>query len=193
MAVIVAYSLAGLFEVVGLALAFIGFNRTWKVFVDTETLPTAFRRSAVAAIQRAAADADRWVRNVLRMKAKTKVEGIDVASEMNMTGQLRARLTFGPLPSIEADPQRFAAEVHRRLQQVLSMAQDAQDAIADEREARTDSLGKLDDRLLARINEVAGKAESVAVGGLVEQVWGWIFVLAGVALGTFANILAAQT
>lgn len=52
-------------------------------------------------------------------------------------------------------------------------------------------MAKLDDRLAARIHEVEGKSKSVAVGGLVEQVWGWLFILTGLVLGTIANIMSA--
>ncbi|MGY4768965.1 hypothetical protein ACXC9Q_18795 [Kribbella sp. CWNU-51] len=191
MHVIVLYCLAGLFELVGLALAFHGFDRTWKEFVHDETLGSAFRRSSLLAVRRSAAAADRWGRQVLHIKGRAKVVQGVAMSSMRMTSRATGRVSFGPLPSIVDDPQGFAEEVHRRLQRAHATGQDAQEAIADEREARVESVSALDRRTQARITEVAGKSENIAVGGLVEQIWGWLFILAGVALGAIGDIVQA--
>lgn len=190
--IVLAYCLAALFEAVGLTLAFIGFNRTWKVFVDTETLPTAVGRSSRSAVRSSAVAAGRWGRNLLHLKSRPKhVVATGATVSARATVSATGRVSFGPLPSIDDDPQGCADAVHDRFQRVHSTAQDAQDAIADERKARAETVAKLDDRLAARIHEVEGKSKSVAVGGLVEQVWGWLFILTGLVLGTIANIMSA--
>ncbi|MBM7783675.1 hypothetical protein [Tenggerimyces flavus] len=89
------------------------------------------------------------------------------------------------------DPYKFAAEVRNRLQRVHDIAQDVREAVVAERTARTESVSELDRRMTERIAEVAGKSESIAVGGLVEQIYGWLFIVLGVALGTIGNIVQA--
>jgi hypothetical protein len=69
--------------------------------------------------------------------------------------------------------------------------QDAQEGVVDEREARADAVSALDRRTEAHIAEVAGKSHSHAVGGLIEQIWGWAFILVGMVLGTIGNIIQA--
>ena len=46
---------------------------------------------------------------------------------------------------------------------------------------------QLDDRAL----EIERLSKEVAVGGLVEQIYGWSFIFLGTALGTLGNIIQA--
>ncbi len=189
--VIAMYVLAGLFELVGLALALHGFKRTWTEFIEDEALSAAFARSSWSAIQRSAATANRWGRRVLHIKSKPKVVQVKAASSIGVASRATARVSFGPLPSIVDDPHEFAEEVHRRLQRVHATVQDAQEAIADERTARVESVSELDRRTSARITNVAGKSKTIAVDGLVEQIYGWSFIVVGVVLGAIGNIFQA--
>lgn len=188
---IVLYALAGAFEMVGLALALHGFKRTWAEFVEGEPLSSAFARSSWSAVQRSTDAVNRWSRRVLRLKGRPKVVKLGIASEVHTTGRLTARVSFGPLPSIENDPAGFAEETHLRLQRLHATAQDVQESVADERLARVEAVSELDSRTATQITELAGKSESIAVGGLVEQIYGWFFIVAGVALGTIGNLVQA--
>ena len=104
----------------------------------------------------------------------------------------RGRVRFGPLPSITEDPEGFAAAVDERLRRVHDQVQTVQEATADETTARTTEVSTLREDLEGRLTEVEGLSRSVAVGGLAEQVYGWFFVVVGVALGTLGNVIEAM-
>jgi hypothetical protein len=189
--VILLYSLAGIFEAAGLLLAGRGFYRTWSEFGTGESLrgvtlgPVARRASAGVAW------VEHWVSRLLRRPVSARVHAVAADATIHMTARVTARVDFGPLPSVLEDPEQFAAEVHRRIQSLHEKVQATQDSIGDESGAREQEAAELRSQLDARAGEIEQLSKTVAVGGLVDQIYGWLLIVAGVALGTLGNLIQA--
>ena len=68
---------------------------------------------------------------------------------------------------------------------------DAPLAQAGEAQAREAMVKELKSQLDDRALEIERLSKEVAVGGLVEQIYGWSFIFLGTALGTLGNIIQA--
>lgn len=188
---IALYFVSGVAELLGLFLALHGLQRTWAEYVQSESLAAAFSRLTLSNVSRFGSAANRRIRRVLHLKGAPQVVGAAGIVSAEMVGTARATVEMPPLPPIETDPQGFATEVHRRLQRLHSETQKAQESIADERTERQRTLSGLEERLTGRVSAVENQTRSIAVDGVVEQIFGWIFIVVGVVLGTIGNVLQA--
>jgi hypothetical protein len=175
-------ALAGVLEIAGLALAAVGFKRTWREHAPGQDYwqPEKAR----------ARSAQRRLRRMIGRPAPAHV--MPGAAHMNVSATLEARahVTWGPLPD-PADPSALVGELHRRLNELHDASQRARFALDDERAAR--EAGDEAARAVIReeVETVVRSTQRVAVGGLRLQVAGWFLVLAGIVAGTGANICQA--
>ncbi|HEX9362401.1 MAG TPA: hypothetical protein VGA47_01300, partial [Candidatus Dormibacteraeota bacterium] len=158
-------------------------------YMPAESLTSAFARLTMSPVKQFGRTVNRRVRQVLRRRGGPTVVGAGGIASAAAFGTARARVGWGPLPSIEDDPQGFAAEVHNRLQRLHNQTQDANESIADERTERERALSGLDRQISGRVSALESQTKSIATDGVVEQIFGWIFIVAGVILGTVGNVL----
>lgn len=188
---VVLYVAAGLCEALGLYLAARGFRRTWREFGTEERFTAVVLRPIAEPTRDIVRRIDSRARRLLGRPPRKVTGTVSGTAGITFSSSMRGRVRFGPLPSITDDPEGFAAAVDERLRRVLDQVQTAQEATADETTARTKEVSTLRGDLEGRLNEVEGMSRNVAVGGLAEQVYGWFFVVVGVALGTLGNVVQA--
>jgi hypothetical protein len=181
---VVVLVIAFVLEAVGLVCAAIGFSQTWHEHAGGQDFwaPVKERLSR--------SGLNRWVGRLLH-RSKSVTVGLGLASEMNMTGSIRGKVTPGPLPDPASDLPAFADRVEHYIQQLYEMTQRTHDALADETEGRAAAEKDIRNRITAEIERVEGMSRQVAVGGLRLQVVGWTFLFAGLVLGTIGNIWQA--
>lgn len=190
---IVLYVVAGIAEVVGLLLALHGFRRTWAEFGSTDH---GLRQAVIAPMagltQRLVDQLEARLRSLLGRPRNVTIHASTVES-ISLVDRPSVRVTFGPLPSITDDPEMFAVEVHRRVQDIHEKAQGAQEAAQSEAVARDAVMKALQRKLDDTTREMESMSRTIAVGGLVGQIYGWMFIFIGTALGTLGNIIEAAT
>jgi len=187
--VVVLYAVAGLLEAAGLVLAFLGFRRTWAEFGTGEPLTKVIARRSRQAVHSAS--------TALRRAAKRLIGRPETPSPITahvglVTGSATLSgtgIVTSPLPPVNDDPERFVAALEKRLSEVHSTAVKALSASEKESAKRTTAVDDLRADLVQRIDSVESVSRSIAVGGLVEQVYGWSLIFFGFALATIGDIL----
>jgi hypothetical protein len=175
--------LGGGLELVGLALAAVGFRQTWTAHAGDEQFWAPAREWAM----RRKAPFICWLRRVLRRPRHTTV-GAGAATAAGAALDARAKIGWGPLPDPISDLATFAAVVHERLNRLHSTVQDLEHALKEERKTRERADEEVRTDLSAKIDEVANLSRDVAVGGIRLQLAGWFFLLVGLVVSMAANV-----
>lgn len=172
-------------ELTGLVLAAVGFKRTWTEHAPDQDFWAPEKRR----LRNAARRGQETVRRLLRRPGRPV--NLEVQSAIHLTSSMTARVTtaWKSLPDPAENLQTFAATVHERLNRLHAMIQDDQEALNDERRARTDGEAKLRAELTELAALVDAKTANVAVGGLRLQALGWSFLLLGIVLGAIVNVI----
>jgi hypothetical protein len=100
--------IGGFVQLVGLIVAARGFRETWTEFGDSDQ---KFFAPVTARLDRLTIALNR----LFHVPMWTSRVEAQVALGAGMTDSVRARTSWGPLPSISGDPEKFAEEVQRRL------------------------------------------------------------------------------
>jgi hypothetical protein len=178
------YLIGFILEIVGLAVAAYGFQRTWSEHPTGERfLEPLFRRVAAGTRHSRALLARVFQRHPRVVAASGTAVAIGVATSA------RARVGFGPLPSMEADPAAFATAVEARLGQLLERLQDTDEKLSDRISAETSRVDADRAAIERRIGDLANTTRNVAVGGIRLQVTGWFFVFFGFFLQALAQLV----
>jgi hypothetical protein len=175
-------------ELVGLALAAVGFRQTWLEHAGDEP----FLRPVTRRVSAWTMAARRRVRVWLRRPEHRTVASAEVALGWD-AAEARGVVSWGPLPDPVANLAAFASNVDDRLNRLHTLVQEARHAVADEQMARADADGKLRDEFSGEVGRVEFLSHRVAVGGLRLQALGWFFVLLGVVVSTVGNLVQASS
>lgn len=169
-------------QLAGAAATMFGAWQTWHEFA---TPGQRFWEPFLRPFVRAWRWLTRLVRRIFR-RGRKHVVGLGGVSAGGATVRARGRVGFRPLPSLD-EPAAFVAEVKDQIDRVHNLAQDIQERLADESEARRHANDQLRGDLDTRIAKVESMTRNVAVGGLRLEALGVALVVAGTVVGFFAD------
>jgi len=178
---------AAVLELIGLVLAAVGFKRTWREHAHAKDFWLPLKRDVARAVRHIA----RAMRKVLRRPGQPVNVDVHPATIRSEARIFTPTITsaWPPLPNPADDGPAFATEVHERLNQLHSLIQGDQRALAKEQNTREDEDAKLRTELTELGTVVDAKTANVAVGGLRLQVLGWSFLLVGIVVGAIVNVV----
>jgi hypothetical protein len=183
--VIALLLLAAALEITGLWLAAVGFKRTWREHAPGQDFWQPMKARARSTRQGAV----RRIRQMIGRPAPAHVTlGTATIALSAVALDARGRVTWGPLPD-PSDQPALVAELHQRINDLHAALQQAQHDLIDERNARETGDEAAHTAMRAEVETVVHSTQRVAVGGLRLQVAGWLLVLAGIIVGTIANIM----
>jgi hypothetical protein len=135
--------------------------------------------------------AENRVRKLLRRPGKTIDLQVHDVIQMQESAVVDLTQAWGPPPDPTIDLPAYADVVTRRINHLHEKVQTQQHDLAAEVEARGTAIRQAQNALTAEVDEVRKLSRQVAVGGLRLQVVGWLFLLAGIVVGTIANIVGS--
>lgn len=184
-AAIVIFGVGFVVELVGLAIAAHGFHRTWNEFSREDR----FLAPVTAAAGRAAQRTRRVANRIFRRRPQPITVGLASATLRFSAVSVRPIQSYGPLPPIGEDQPAFADVVQRRLDELLQQVQRVEHSLSDEVKAVEERIKGTARTLDGRISEVEKMSQSIAVGGLREQVFGWGLIVVGFTLQGVAQLM----
>lgn len=186
--VILLYVGAVVAEVTGLALAAHGFRRTWLEFRDPQDQFIAPMITPITAKVRVAYVR---VRTLVGRPISPKTLSVGGASMIVAAGSARVTVTWAPLPSVSDDPAAFMETLDRRLSELNNRVQDAEERRHADARASVAQHAEATRAIDQVRQEARGQVRTITVGGLREQVVGWLLIVAGVLAAGIGDIISA--
>lgn len=178
---LIVFGVGAALEVVGLSVGAVGFHKTWQEF---STGDRRFLQPEIERLRRVPA----WARRVLRRRRDVVVHPAAIESTVS-SGVSSLHVTMGGLPSIAEDPEFFASEVQRRLRELHEESQRRpRESPLNPLRARL-PLASLHTQLAERFSHAEGLSRSIAVGGLRQQVFGWLLIAVGFTVQAVATFM----
>jgi hypothetical protein len=179
--------LSGLLELVGLVCAGIGFRATWHEHAHGER----FIEPMLRPVKEWTRATTNRVRLLFGRPAEPRVVHLGAASSIEFAGSARMTVGWGAPPDPTTDLAGYAKVVTERINALHAKVQNQDNKLADEADARQTEIRQTRSALTADIEEVRKLSRQVAVGGLRLQVVGWLFLIAGIVVGTIANAVGS--
>jgi hypothetical protein len=170
------------FETVGLAYAAIGFRRTWTAF---RQLGDRFLTPITATLDRITS----WMNRIFNHQPFRRTVSARGGLAVDLTVTARGRKMWSPLPRPEDDLGQFAAVVGERLSDLFDRVQALRFEILDEAKAASDRDSETRQLLDDYRAETQSTVQSITVGGLREQAFGWLLVVVGVVVQTTGQLV----
>ena len=175
-----ALGLAGvLLQVIGVATTSVGVWKTWHEFAEGE----GFWLPIVGALRSALRRVEGVLRRVLRRPQRIEGRGA-LEAHLSLSGQARARIDFGPLPTAA---EAAFAELDRRtrlLADQLATAIEHHDQALEEARASVSGLSA-DVELTAQ--RLRTQVRHVAIGGLRWEALGLLLIALGLLAQGFSS------
>ena len=185
--VIVLYSAALAAEVIGLALAAHGFRRTWLEFRRPDD-------QFFAPITETAKTKAREVYIRIRRLIGKPVPPITIEAQSALSSSsavaVDLTLAWGYLPPVDEEPKAFMDALNRRLSDLNNRVQEAERRLHTEAEAAKTRHAETINEINEVREEYRGQVRTITVGGLREQVAGWLLIVTGVLAAGIGDIIS---
>ena len=177
-------------ETIGLAFAVRGFQKTWADYgLDGGFLFNPARLALRHAIGNTRTIARRVALRLWRRPRDVRVVAGTASGVASAFGSVRVAKTYGPLPSITAEPDEFSKAVDARFAELLERLQSTEHRLIDDLANVKGATDQVRNELETRIGKLEDTTKQIAVGGLRLQVAGWALVFVGFFIQGLAQML----